>query len=35
MAGAVEWNEAIWPEDELDHAAIPTAGSYIIRCVYG
>ena len=36
MAGAVEWNEASWPEDELDldhAAAIPTAGSYIIRCV--
>ena len=36
MAGAPGWNEVVWPEaDEVDlaaaSAALPAAGSYIVR----
>ena len=38
MAGAPGWNEVVWPEaDEVDlaaaSAALPAAGSYIVRFV--
>ena len=39
MAGAPGWNEVVWPEaDEVDlaaaSAALPAAGSYIVRFVW-